>query len=260
MAKPQGEAATPEDKKWLPKVKKRANATAGDAASSSPGDNSGDGSGSGAGAGGGSSSAGSKRPAAGSSRQPAVKRHDRGGPSSAPSSTTRRASGRGASSQLQRWLMTLPEGPFGQLGLGKVLMRKPTRMVRRGVLGEQTAIFKLWDVLEGPEVAAEMQTELQVYERLRSLQGCCVPKLLAAGTTLGGAVGFLTLSDCGDEVSDDSPLLQELRPAMTRAVEAVHKRHVWHGELHLRNFLHNRETHRVVLADFSAARARSTAG
>ena len=170
-----------------------------------------------------------------------MKRHDRGGPSSAPSSTTRRASGRGASSQLQRWLMTLPEGPFGQLGLGKVLMRKPTRMVRvasseasglwaavfrlgadstctssvpstalamsgmpavchqappgcgpdselheslqcltpvplsppqvrRGVLGEQTAIFKLWDVLEGPEVAAEMQTELQVYERLRSLQ------------------------------------------------------------------------------------------
>ena len=42
--------------------------------------------------------------------------------------------------------------------------------MRRGVLGEQTAIFKLWDVLEGPEVAAEMQTELQVYERLRSLQ------------------------------------------------------------------------------------------
>ena len=73
-------------------------------------------------------------------------------------------------------------------------------------------------------------------------------------------MGFLTLSDCGDEVSDDSPLLQELRPAMTRAVEAVHKRHVWHGELHLRNFLHNRETHRVVLADFSAARARSIAG
>ena len=146
MAKPQGEAATPEDKKWLPKVKKRANATAGDAASSSPGDNSGDGSGSGAGAGGGSSSAGSKRPAAGSSRQPAVKRHDRGGPSSAPSSTTRRASGRGASSQLQRWLMTLPEGPFGQLGLGKVLMRKPTRMVRVAsseASGLWAAVFRL---------------------------------------------------------------------------------------------------------------------
>ncbi len=85
------------------------------------------------------------------------------------------------------------------------------------------------------------------------MQGCHVPKLLAAGTTLEGAVGFLTLSDCGEEVSDDSPLPQKLRIAMTEAVQAVHKHHVWHGDLHPRNFLHNRETDRVVLADFSVA-------
>ena len=42
--------------------------------------------------------------------------------------------------------------------------------MRRGILGGQTAIFKLWDILEGPEVSTEMQLELQVYERLRSLQ------------------------------------------------------------------------------------------
>ena len=66
-------------------------------------------------------------------------------------------------------------------------------------------------------------------------------------------MGFLTLSDCGEEVSDDSPLLQELRPAMTKAVQAVHACHVWHGDLHPRNFLHSCKTHQVVLADFSAA-------
>lgn len=54
-------------------------------------------------------------------------------------------------------------------------------------------------------------------------------------------------------MSDDSPPLQELRLAMTEAVQAVHACCVWHGDLHLRNFLHSRETDRVVLADFSAA-------
>ena len=64
---------------------------------------------------------------------------------------------------------------------------------------------------------------------------------------------FLTLSDCGEEVSDDSPRLQELLSVMTAAVQAVHACHVWHGDLHPRNFLHSRKTDQVVLADFSAA-------
>ena len=55
--------------------------------------------------------------------------------------------------------------------------------VRRGILDGQTAIFKLWDILEGPEVATEMLTELQVYERLRSLQvragSSCTPCTLS---------------------------------------------------------------------------------
>ena len=50
-------------------------------------------------------------------------------------------------------------------------------------MGGQTAIFKLWDILEGPEVATEMQTELRVYERLRSLQvragSSCMPCTLS---------------------------------------------------------------------------------
>ena len=66
-------------------------------------------------------------------------------------------------------------------------------------------------------------------------------------------MGFLTLSDCGEEVSDDSPVSQDLRFAMTKAIQAVHACHVWHGDLQPRNFLHSRETGRVVLADFSAA-------
>ena len=66
-------------------------------------------------------------------------------------------------------------------------------------------------------------------------------------------MGFLTLSDCGEEVSDHSPLSPELRLAMTKTIEPVHARHVWHGDLHLRKFLHGRETDLVVLADFSAA-------
>ncbi len=122
---------------------KRANATTGGADSNSPDDNSGDGSGSGPGAGGGSGLAGGKRPAAGSSQQSAAKRRDRGRPSSAPSSTTR---GSGASSKLQRWLMTLPEAPFSQLGLGQVLARRATRMVRLAsseVTGLWAAVFRL---------------------------------------------------------------------------------------------------------------------
>ena len=118
---PRARPATPEEEEWLAKVIKRANATTGAADSNSSDDNSGDDKRPGAGAGDGSGSAGGKRPAAGSSQQSAAKRRNRG---------TRRAGGSGASSKLQRWLMTLPEAPFSQLGLGQVLMRKPTRMVR----------------------------------------------------------------------------------------------------------------------------------
>ena len=38
-------------------------------------------------------------------------------------------------------------------------------------------------------------------------------------------MGFLTLSDCGEEVSDDSPLSPELRLAMTKTIETGHARH-----------------------------------
>ena len=55
--------------------------------------------------------------------------------------------------------------------------------VRRGILGGQPAIFRLWDILEGPEVATEMLMELQVYERLCSLQvraaSSCAPCTLS---------------------------------------------------------------------------------
>eukprot|EP00891_Asterochloris_glomerata_P001319 jgi/Astpho2/1319/Aster-06191 len=200
---------------------KRANATTGGADSNSPDDNSGDGSGSGPGAGG------------------ALAWQEASGLLQGAASSLLRSGATGAD----------PAQPPAAPRVAVV----PAASMRRGNLGGETAIFKLWDILEGPEVATEVMTELQVYERLRSLQGCHVPKLLAAGTTLEGAVGFLTLSDCCEEVSDDSPLPQKLRIAMTEAVQAVHKHHVWHGNLHPRNFLHNRETDRIVLADFSVA-------
>ena len=183
---PKAGPATPEDKKWLPKVMNRANATTGGADVGqpllllSPGDNSGDGSGSGAGAGAVSGSAGGKRPAAGSNQQPAAMRHDKGRPSSAPSSTMRRADGRGVSSQLQWWLMTLPEAPFSQLGLGQVLMRKPTRMVRHAS-SEATG----WWAVDFRLGAASTCTwscsaeDSEVHESLQCLTAC--PTVASAG-------------------------------------------------------------------------------
>lgn len=88
-----------------------------------------------------------------------------------------------------------------------------------------------------PEALASLQKELDIYGDLRTLQGIVIPKLLAFGTLVNGAMAFLATSwedghELGEMESDKNLLIK-----VKAAYQKLHEAGVLHNDVARRNIL-----------------------
>ncbi|KXZ53565.1 hypothetical protein GPECTOR_6g482 [Gonium pectorale] len=120
----------------------------------------------------------------------------RGSRSASPGGAARRPSVGGAAVPLQGLAAALTPTPLAAVSEGsfessdvfgpgfmykQFLAEGRTGRVLTGVIGGQPAAVKVADLYKQPEARAEMQIEVEIYRRLRSLQGVHIPRLLAYG-------------------------------------------------------------------------------
>lgn len=108
-----------------------------------------------------------------------------------------------------------------------------------------------------PEALASLQNELDIYGDLITLQGVVIPRVLAFGTLVNGAMAFLATSwEDGHELGEmdsDKKLLGNVRVAYQK----LHEAGVLHNDVAERNIivLHNQE---IRIVDFDCATKRPT--
>ncbi|KAK6530900.1 hypothetical protein TWF281_007733 [Arthrobotrys megalospora] len=100
------------------------------------------------------------------------------------------------------------------------------------------AVFKFYEITsptrDGSSKLQAADKEIQVYEKLKTLQGRYIPKLYAAGTTWK-TLKFLILEDCG-EMAHEENIDLEFWTGARKAILALHKAGVIHGDIKLDNF------------------------
>ncbi|KAK6499484.1 hypothetical protein TWF506_004114 [Arthrobotrys conoides] len=99
---------------------------------------------------------------------------------------------------------------------------------------QKPAFFKVYDITQIPTLRSA-DAEIKAYNDLKSLQGEYIPRLYAAGTTWGRFLKFLILEDCGQEASDKD-IDPTFWPQARRAIKALHKLGMIHGDVKLDNF------------------------
>ncbi|KAF3212451.1 hypothetical protein TWF106_009821 [Orbilia oligospora] len=108
-------------------------------------------------------------------------------------------------------------------------------VARRGIKFryKSTAIFKVYDITRTSKLEAA-DNEISAYNNLKPLQGEYIPRLYAAGTTWKW-LKFLVLEDCGQAGSSQN-IDQSFWPRARKAITALHKAGVIHGDVRLENF------------------------
>ncbi|KAJ6261419.1 hypothetical protein Dda_4089 [Drechslerella dactyloides] len=96
----------------------------------------------------------------------------------------------------------------------------------------KSVVCKIYD-LTSPESAEWAQNELQMYIRLKPLQGKHIPILFAAGT-YWGMLMILVLQHCGEAVPEKPP--RGFWKQAREAVEALHSNGILHRDIDLQNF------------------------
>ena len=104
------------------------------------------------------------------------------------------------------------------------------------------------------EISDEIRWEAQVYDRLRSLQGDVIPRLLFAGAMRPAAWDALATSYEGVSLEKDEQGVDEaFVEAALAALRKVHALGVLHQDLELRNVVRRPGTGEPVLIDFGQA-------
>ncbi|KAK6341188.1 hypothetical protein TWF696_008275 [Orbilia brochopaga] len=101
---------------------------------------------------------------------------------------------------------------------------------------KKLVVCKIYD-LSSPESAMDAQTELDMYIRLKRLQGKYIPTLYAAGT-YWGMLRILVLEKCGGPVPLPPP--PSFWPQARQTIESLHSNGVVHGDVRMHNFTVNR--------------------
>ena len=99
----------------------------------------------------------------------------------------------------------------------------------------------------------EMRHELNVYQRLKKLQGTIIPKLLWYGEIVEGMADALATEYIGPALTADN-LTPVLAKSALHALETLHKHDVLHGDVVLRNFCIRGSD--VMIIDFGFAKFR----
>ncbi|KXZ53566.1 hypothetical protein GPECTOR_6g483 [Gonium pectorale] len=108
-----------------------------------------------------------------------------------------------------------------------------------GVIGGQPAAVTVVDLFKERGMKAEMQIEVEIYRRLRSLQGVYIPHLLAHGYIDGWQYFLATSLECPSLESNEAWPEDAAATTMSaiRALDKVHQLGVLHGDVSLHNFV-----------------------
>ena len=104
------------------------------------------------------------------------------------------------------------------------------------------------------QLREEMRHEFEVYQRLTSVQGVLVPRLLWYGEIVEGLADALVTEYSGESLDDNSVLTEERALAAIRTLNGLHSQGVLHGDVALRNFVVLNDTVKAI--DFGFARFR----
>ncbi|KAK9823823.1 hypothetical protein WJX72_005749 [[Myrmecia] bisecta] len=124
-------------------------------------------------------------------------------------------------------------------------------VVHGRVLGVDVAV-KAVQIATDPEGVLDLRRELDVYRsRLQPVQGMCIPRLVAYGTTCKGTVAFIATELVMGAPLEPARMEEEAVQQLLEAVDAVHACGVYHGDLEARNIFQEQDTGRIVILDFS---------
>jgi tRNA A-37 threonylcarbamoyl transferase component Bud32 len=140
-----------------------------------------------------------------------------------------------------------------------------------GMQGARSTLFKVTLTSYGYTVAAkgtvaafvkDLQHECEVYRRLRTIQGICVPVCLGSIDLvhpyyydIGVLIVHMMILSWAGERLDKSKISRgvdrkRLGIMVTQSIEEIHHTGVLHADLRIANMLWNAETERVMLIDF----------
>lgn len=107
-------------------------------------------------------------------------------------------------------------------------------------------VFKTIDISKKPGGLKQFDHEVQMYKLMESLQGICIPRLIAYGN-LGGFIQVIVLENVGKHITMDQ--FQARKSDIDFAVQNIHRLNVKHGDLRLPNITMD-SCDRIRILDF----------
>ncbi|EGX44643.1 hypothetical protein AOL_s00188g311 [Orbilia oligospora ATCC 24927] len=99
---------------------------------------------------------------------------------------------------------------------------------------QKQAVFKVYDITQTSNLEVA-DAEIKAYNDLKLLQGKCIPRLYAAGTTTWGWLKFLVIEDCG-QIASEKNIDLNFWPRAREAIMELHKSGTIHGDVSLEIF------------------------
>ncbi|KAF3175544.1 hypothetical protein TWF751_003948 [Orbilia oligospora] len=99
---------------------------------------------------------------------------------------------------------------------------------------QKQAVFKVYDITQTSNLEVA-DAEIKAYNDLKLLQGKCIPRLYAAGTTTWGWLKLLVIEDCG-QIASEKNIDLNFWPRAREAIMKLHKSGTIHGDVSLEIF------------------------
>jgi tRNA A-37 threonylcarbamoyl transferase component Bud32 len=162
-------------------------------------------------------------------------------------SPTTRGTTRALSAKFDRFINLVMNAPTKAVGEGR------TGIVTRAMLPNgKSYVVKSVDVYKQYHMIRELENELTVYERLKSLQGQCIPHCVHDTVLFRANIAFLIFSYEGTQITDkmvpDLPLCA--RKQAVCDLMQINDLGIMHNDIVLRNLVWNGERQRIVFIDF----------
>jgi hypothetical protein len=126
-----------------------------------------------------------------------------------------------------------------------------TGSTRRASLGGENVVIKIADIFKHPEIEDELDHEALVYDRMVSLQGTVIPKLVSQGRFAEEFLCGLATSDEGCDANSFEPD-ENFRRDAVEALGKIHSLGIIHGDIKRGNILKAKDG-RPVIIDFGNA-------